>query len=275
MHRFPYRAGLDFLIKHKHTQSLHIIIRLAVGSSLFHLVNHAAGASDSCFDHLFISVFLAFDTQVGIDDGGTEPEVRVVLRRGGLVQCHARHIFKQFTIQSLHMFMMFNMFVGHKHLSASDAGADITHAVVISYGSMLIIRISVTGLGSIPHDVIFAFDVVANQGAASRSSYHLVPVEAQHSEFSERAKDTSVPAGAEAFSSVFDDGNLVFLSNFHDTGAVVRHSIKCDGDDSLGFASRLGDTVFYCFFKQDRVHIPRVRLRVNKNRLCAKISDWV
>ena len=80
------------------------------------------------------------------------------------------------------MLVMRYVLVGYSHLSAPDAGTDIAHAVVVTDSLMLIVRIALAGLSSIPEDFAGLFGIGADQRTASRSGYHLVAVEREHAE---------------------------------------------------------------------------------------------
>ena len=171
------------------------------------------------------------------------------------------------------MLVMVDMFLYHRHLSATDTCTNITHTIVVANGRMLIVRISITRLRGIPHDGILVLHALTNQGATTRSRNHLVPVETQHTELTESAQYPSVKLRAKALGSILHYRNIVTVGNFHNPFAIVRHTVESHRNNRLWLLSYLGDTVFYRLLQQHRVHIPSFRLRTHKHRLGTQISD--
>ena len=60
------------------------------------------------------------------------------------------------------MLMVSNMGISNGHLPATYTGTDITHAVIITDRSMLIVRISIPSLGRIPHNGILILCIPAD-----------------------------------------------------------------------------------------------------------------
>ena len=67
------------------------------------------------------------------------------------------------SVEFLHMLMVCDMFVNHRHLSATDSGADIAHAVIVTDMFVLVVGVRLAGLGSIEQDFAFCFLVIADQ----------------------------------------------------------------------------------------------------------------
>ena len=79
------------------------------------------------------------------------------------------HEFKSDNIHNIvnhseaRLLMVGDMFIQHRHLATSDTGTDIRHTIVVADLFMLIIRIGLTGLRSIEHDLLFRFFVRTDQ----------------------------------------------------------------------------------------------------------------
>ena len=98
---------------------------------------------------LGVGVLLSLYFQRGVEGHGAEPEVGVIARRGVLVQGHSPDTVEQFFVQGLNVLVVRDVVVDHGHLAAADAGADVGHAVVVAYVSVLIVGICLAGLGGI------------------------------------------------------------------------------------------------------------------------------
>ena len=66
MHWLPRRARLNFLAEHKDTKSLHVDIRLAIGSRRVHLMNNTGSTADCGLDYLLVCVLLSLDANLRI-----------------------------------------------------------------------------------------------------------------------------------------------------------------------------------------------------------------
>ena len=108
-------------------------------------------------------MFLAFHMQGRIEQDRIQPIVTVETGRWILVQYDPFHSGKQFLIELAGMLMVGDMFIQHRHLATSDTGTDIRHTIVVADLLMLIIRIRLTGLRSIEHDLLFRFFVRTDQ----------------------------------------------------------------------------------------------------------------
>ena len=75
------------------------------------------------------------------------------------------------------MLVMSNMGIENGHLAAAYTGAYIGHTVVVSDGSVLIVRICIAGLCCLPHNLIGIFRIAANQGTTTGSGNHLIAIE--------------------------------------------------------------------------------------------------
>ena len=84
---------------------------------------------------------------------------------------HARDIGQQFLIKLLHMLMMLDMRIDNSHLAATDTCANIGHAIVVANGRMLIVRISIARLRSIPHNLIGILRFATNESATGTIAF--------------------------------------------------------------------------------------------------------
>ena len=164
--------------------------------------------------------------------------------------------------------MMRDMIIHHRHLSPTDTGTDVTHTIVISNLLMLIIRITLTILRGIHHNLAPMLLILSDERTTSRSSNHLVTVERQHAILSECAQHLSFILRPESLCSILHYRNTVFVRNLHDTVNLVRHTIQSHRHNRLWRLTRLCDTVFYSHLHQLRIHIPCLLLRIHKNRRC-------
>ena len=78
VHRLPNRATFDFLRKHKHSQSLHILVRLTIGRRTINCVNDTCGSSHRGLDDLLVGIFLPLNVNRRVYCRCTEPEIRIV-----------------------------------------------------------------------------------------------------------------------------------------------------------------------------------------------------
>ena len=137
VHWLPDRPALDLLAQHEHSERLDILVRLAIGGRAGHLVDHTRGAAHGRLDHLLVRILLADDTDRRIQRRCAQPVIRLetpVLRL--LMYLNPRNIRQQLLVQLLHMTMMLDMRLQHRHLTTADTSAHIRHAVIIPYRRM-------------------------------------------------------------------------------------------------------------------------------------------
>ena len=92
VHRFPQRTTFYPFAQHEHTQSLHVGIGLTVGYCGVNGMNDAGGSANGRADNFLVSRILAFYPHIGIQRGGTQPEIGIVTRIGRLlVKMYARN----------------------------------------------------------------------------------------------------------------------------------------------------------------------------------------
>ena len=84
---------------------------------------------------------------------------------------HARDIGQQFLIKFPHMLMMLDMRIKNSHLTSTDTCANIVHTVVVANGRMLIVRISIARLRSIPHNLIGILRFATNESATGTIAF--------------------------------------------------------------------------------------------------------
>ena len=169
--------------------------------------------------------------------------------------------------------MMSDVILQYSHLTTTDTRTNITHTVVVTDGSMLIVRISITSLGSIPHHVVLALGILANQGTTTRSSNHLVTIEWQHAKLTECTQHLTFPSGTTALSSILHYRDTILFWNRHNLIAIIRHTIESNRNNRLRILTRLLLTIDNRLLQQLRIHIPWIRLRIDENRSSTKISN--
>ena len=125
------------------------------------------------------------------------------------------HIGQQLTIQTAQMLMVCYVLIHHRHLAATDTRTNVTHAIVIAYLLMLIIRISLTCLCGIEHNLLLCLRIRTNQGTATAGGYHLVAIERQHTIFAKRTTNPSFVPTAETFRSILNHRNAILLRHSH------------------------------------------------------------
>ena len=227
-------------------------------------MHHASSTSHGSLHGLSVCQFLTFHLQALIQQDGRQPEVRLhtlhfVMERNTL------HISKSLLVHLCYMTMMTDMIFHHRHLSTAYAGTNITHPVIIADSLMLIIRISLTSLSSIPHNLLLGRHVRTNQCAASRGRNHLITIERQHPVLTERAQHLTAEPRAKALGCIFYHRNPIAVGNLHDAVNPVRHAIQSNGYYRLRLLPSLGDAVFDSLLHQFRVHVPCIPFRVNKH----------
>lgn len=84
---------------------------------------------------------------------------------------HARHIGQQFLIKLPHMLMMLDMRIENSHLAATDTCTNIGHTIVVANGSLLVVRISIARLRSIPHNLIGILRFATNESATGTIAF--------------------------------------------------------------------------------------------------------
>lgn len=90
------------------------------------------GVCDACSsayrsaDDLTVGVLLPPDFQVGVERGGAQPEVGVVLGAGIGVHGNAFDVFQQLFVERLHVAVMVYMLIKDSHLSSTDTCRNVT-----------------------------------------------------------------------------------------------------------------------------------------------------
>ena len=221
-----------------------------------------------------IGLFLPLHTQRRIERDGAEPVVGVVITVSGLgMHCDARDTGQQLLVELLHMLMMGDMVISHRHLTAPDTCAYITHTVVVTDFLMLIIRVALTVLGGIHHHLAPRIVIRGDQRTATRGGNHLIAVERQHTIPAERTQRLPLITRAETLCGILYHGDIVATGNLHDTVYLIGHAIECHGHNGLRRLSGLGDSVFDGLLEQVGVHVPGIFLRVYEHRCCTEVGD--
>lgn len=235
----------------------------------------SGGTADSSVDGFRVGVLLSLDLQSGVDGDRVEPVVAVVASGGVAVDLDAFDPVEQFAVEVIHMPVVCDVLLEHRHLTAADARADVGHAVVVADFLVLVVRVCLSGLGGVEHDFLLALHVRADQRAAAGGGDHLVAVEREYAEAAESAADLSVEAAPEALGRVFDDGDAVFFADGEDFIDSSGHAIQINRNDGLGLPSGFCYSVLNRSFQQFRVHVPGIRFRIHEDRCGSEVADRV
>ena len=289
VHRLPERTRLDAGGVEGQAHRLHVGVGLAVGHGGGGGMGHAGGSSDGARYHLFICVLLPLYLQVRVERACAEPEVgveysvcrlmpgdvRIVCGGGIAVHRYSLHVLQQFAVELLHVPVVGDMVVDHRHLSAAYAGADVAHAVVVADVLVLVVWIALAGLCGVEEYLVPVLLIVAYQSSPTRRRDHLVAVEGKHAVFAERTEHLPVEARAESLGCVLDHGDAVSAGDLHDAVDSVGHAVEGHGDDGLRGPACLGDAVPDGLLEEVGVHVPGIRLGVYEDRCGAEVGDGV
>ena len=179
---------------------------------------------------------------------------------------NTRNILQQFHIQGLYMFMMSDMIIQNRHLSTTDTGTNITHSIIIPDCRMLIIRISIARLGSIPHHVVGFLGIPADQSTTTRSRNHLVSVKAQYTELAKRTQYLTIKPATHTLGSILYNRNTIFIRDGTDLINPIRHAIQGHRDNRLRITACFLLPIQDSLFQKHRVHIPGFLFRTYKYR---------
>ena len=167
---------------------------------------------------------------------------------------------------------MGDMLLQHRHLPPANPGANVRHPVVIPDLFMLVIGIRLTGLRRVKHNLLLRRRIRTDQGTAARGGDHLVAVERQDTVTAERTANFPIKPTAQAFRRILNHRNIIPVSHRHDLIDPGGHTIQVNRHDRLGFLARHPDPVLNCLFQENRIHIPSLRLRVDKDRCRSKVG---
>ena len=165
------------------------------------------------------------------------------------------------------------MVIQHSHLPAADTCTDVRHSVVVSNLLVLVVRITLAVLRGVHHNLAPVLLILGDESAAARSSYHLVAVEREYAILTERTQHLTFVPRAEALGSILHHGDSEPVRNLHDAVGLVRHTIQRHRHDGRRLPARLGDTILDSQLQQLRVHVPRIRFRVNHHRRGAQVRN--
>ena len=138
---------------------------------------------------------------------------------------------------------------------------------------MLIVRIGVSRLGGVPHDLIGSLLGAANQRAAAGGRNHLVAVERQDTVLAKSAQHLPIETGAHAFGRILDHRNPILCTDGHDLVDSVWHPVQRHRHNRLRVPPGLLLPVDDCRLQQLRVHIPRLPFRAHEHRLGTQIRN--
>ena len=114
-----------------------------------------------------------------------------------------------------------------------------------------------------------------HESSAARGGNHLVAVERQHAKAAEGATHAAVVARAEALGGVLYHRYAIFVGHGQDVVDAGGHAVEIHHHYGLRLAPRGGDAVGDGVVEELRVHIPAVRLRIDKHGRGAQISHGV
>ena len=180
---------------------------------------------------------------------------------------------KRITIHGGYTAMMGNMFVEDFHLSTTNACTDITHTIIVAHSFVMIVRISLSSLSSIPHDTIAGFAIRTDQRTSTRRGNDLVAIERQDTVTTKSTDDTPFELRAESLGSVLNYRNAITVGYGHDLVNSGRHTIEINRYNGLRLTSRQGYSVLNSMFKKLRIHIPRLAFGVDHYRRCPQVLD--
>ena len=180
---------------------------------------------------------------------------------------------KGITIHGGDMTMMGDVLINDLHLSTTDTGTDVTQAVVVAHRLMMIVRISLTGLGGIPHHMITGLCIWTDERPATRGGDHLVAIERKDAVAPEGTDDTPLIPRSEALCRILHHGDVITGSNGQDLIDLGRHAIEIDRHDNFRLTPCQGDTVLDGLFEQLGIHVPGVSLGIDQNWRGTQILD--
>ena len=161
------------------------------------------------------------------------------------------------------------------HLTTAYSGRYITHAVVVTNLTVLVVRSIITSLGGIEECFLSCLGCGTNQCTASGGGNHFIAVERQAGKLSERTTRTTFVQRAECFGSIFEHRNFKFIGYGHNLIHTGRHAVEVHRNDGFRFLPRYGYAVYDSFTQYIRRHIPGGRLAAHKYRLCSQIGDGI
>ena len=146
-----------------------------------------------------------------------------------------------------------------------DAGRDVGEAVVEAGHEVVVVGTVFAGLGGIEDCAAAGLGVGADESASARSGNHLVAVERQDAEASERRAFAAFVAGAESLGGIFHHGYVIFFGHGEQLVYHGGHTVEVDYDDGLGLASGGGDALVDGAAQQRGRHVPGRGLGVDKH----------
>ena len=136
---------------------------------------------------------------------------------------------------------------------------------------MLVVRIALTILCGIHHNLTPLILVGSNQCTTTRGGYHLIAVEAEDAILTESTQHLTVPATTKTLSSILHYRNTILVGNLHNAVNLIWHTIQSHRHNSRRLLARLGNTVLDSLLHQFRIHIPRILLRIHEHRCSPQI----
>ena len=161
------------------------------------------------------------------------------------------------------------------HLPPPYPGADVAHAVVVADFLVLVIGERLACLRRIEHRFLLGLLVRDYQRAAPGGGNHLVTIETQGSEVSERPAFLPPIFRAEGFGGIFQHGYAIFPGHCQNLVHLRRHPIEVHGDNRLRLPSGLRHPVANRLLQQHGTHVPRILLAINEDRCCTQIGNRI
>lgn len=201
----------------------------------------------------------------GINEDSAQPEVGIEIRPGVLLNGDTRNVRELLGVDALDATAMCHELMDAGQLPAADARTDVAEAVVVPDFGMpvFVVRVGIPRLRRVELNPGGCLCTGADEGTAAGRGDHFVAVEGEGAIGAEGAAALSLVVRANGFASIFKHGNVVLVGDSHQFVDVGWHAVKINGNDGLGFASRLGNTVHDGFFQQLGIHVPAVRRAVH------------
>src|SRR5574344_715554 len=103
-------------------------------------MDNTSSTTHSTLHNGLVGILLTLNLHALINSDCAKPVVAVILTCCGLcMYVDSRNIFQKLLIQFLYVFMMCNVIICHRHLTAAYTSTNVTHAVIVAYLLMLIV----------------------------------------------------------------------------------------------------------------------------------------
>lgn len=209
VHWFPNRTSLHTSSIPNHTQSLHVIIQMAIRHYGICHMNHTCSTSYSTFHNRLVGILLPHNPHIRIQSTRAQPVVRIIAHSSRLrMQVHTRDIHQKLFVHLPDMLVVRQVLVNHRHQPTADTSADIAQALVIADILVPGVRIALASLRRIPHEYPPHRLVQADQCTSAGGRNHLVPIELEHPELAEDAQHLPLVPGPESLGHILQFTSL-------------------------------------------------------------------